>query len=85
MQSNKASDSHIINSLALQNLSSEEFREHRGEYAVLVEGRIASYHATNRDALIAACMKYRLGQFSVLKVEPQPVDMGFTDCANYPR
>lgn len=76
---------HITNSMVISRLSGDEVREHFGEYAILVDGRIESFHRTNREALASACAKYRYGQFSVQRVEPQPIDMGFTDCANYPR
>ncbi len=76
---------HIINSMVIARLSHDELQAHLGEYAVLVDGKIESYHVTNREALASASGKYRYGQFSVQRVEPQPIDMGFTDCASYPR
>ena len=61
-----------------------EIAAHLGEYAILVDGKIESFHKTNREALTAASRKYKYGQFSVQRVEPQPVEMGFADFANYP-
>lgn len=68
-----------INAEAMERLSREEMDRHRGQYAVLVAGEIASYHATNREALETACAKYVLGEFSVQKVEPQPIEFRFSE------
>jgi hypothetical protein len=76
---------HFINACAFAQLPRDIVEAHFGEFAVLANGKVESYHATNREALIAASRRFPAGTFSVQRVEPQPVDMGFADCANYPR
>ncbi|MFN0023960.1 MAG: hypothetical protein ACKVS5_08670 [Parvularculaceae bacterium] len=76
---------HRKNSRAISELPKGEFETHRGEFAVLVAGSVSSYHKTNREAILAARSNYVLGQFSVQRIEPQPVDVGFIDRADYPR
>lgn len=76
---------HIQNNKAIEALSRQEIEAHFGEYAILVNGRIVSYHPTNREALTVACKNYSYGQFSVQRIEPQPVELGFADFATYPR
>jgi hypothetical protein len=58
---------------------------HRDQYALLVEGRVEDYFSTNREALSAGHRLHGKRTFSVMRVEPQPVSVGFTDCADYPR
>ena len=76
---------HRQNSVALSRLSSEEFEKHRGEFAILIDGEVCAFHKTNREALVAAMRNYAGLHFSVRRVEPQPVDVGFLDLANYNR
>jgi len=76
---------HIQNNKAIESLSRQEIQAHFGEYAILVNGAIVSYHSTNREALTTASRQYAYGEFSVQRVEPQPVEMGFADFAKYPR
>jgi hypothetical protein len=59
----------VINRQAIERLSREEIERHRGEYAVFVDGRIESYHATNGEALEAACARHSFGEFSVQRIE----------------
>lgn len=69
----------LINSLAIERLSREEMARHRGEYAVLVGGEIESYHATCRAALEAAWAKHASGEFSIQRIEPQPIEFAFDE------
>jgi hypothetical protein len=46
-----------------------EIALHGGEYAVLVDGAVESFHPSNREALAAACARHLAGAFSVLRVE----------------
>ena len=75
---------HILNCKAIEALSREEIEKHFGEYAILVDGKIVSYHPSNREALTIASQKFVYGQYSVQRIEPQPVEMGFADLARYP-
>jgi len=75
---------HVVNNLALAKLTQEEIAAHFGEYAIMVDGDVVSYHSTNREAIKVAAQTYKIGSFSVQRIEPQPVDMGFADCADYP-
>lgn len=84
MAATNSNSVHVVNLMALSNLPQEEVEAHRGEFALMHNGVVESYHETKREALKAASAKYRRGQFSVQRVEPQPIDMGFTDCAAYP-
>lgn len=68
----------IINDTAMERLSLEEIEQHRGEYAVLVGGEIESFHPTNAEALAAAFTKHRDREFSVQRVEPQPIEIRFS-------
>lgn len=43
-------------------------RKRRQQYALISDGFIDSYHASNREALAAACRKYLGTQFSILRV-----------------
>lgn len=65
---------HVVNSLAIANLPKAEIEKHRGEFAILIGGAVCSYHKTNREAVLEARARYATGQFSVQKVEVQPVD-----------
>jgi hypothetical protein len=38
------------------------------QFALMCEGVVDSYHASNREALAAACRKYLETQFSILRV-----------------
>ncbi len=38
------------------------------QFALMCGGFVDSYHASNRDALAAACQKYLDTQFSILRV-----------------
>jgi hypothetical protein len=81
----KVESFHIKNSMALAAMSDEEFEKHRGQFAIVVAGEIRSFHETNREAITEARRKLSGQQYSVQKVEPQPVDVGFVDLANYNR
>lgn len=85
MSANSVDRTHIRNCKAVEALSKKEIDAHFGEYAILVDGKIESYHSTNREALTIANKKYPYGQFSVQRIEPQPVELGFADFAKYPR
>lgn len=76
---------HRQNSVALSRLPKEEFEKHRGEFAILIDGKVCAFRKTNREALTEAMQKYAGHHFSVRRVEPQPVDVGFLDLANYNR
>jgi hypothetical protein len=71
-------DIRIINRTAMERLSREEIELHRGEYALLVDGEIESYHATNAEALEAAFEKYRNGEFSVKRVEAPLIEVALS-------
>ena len=77
-------DTHVQNLQALKRLSAAQIGEHLGQYALFVQGRVQQYFNSNREALRTAVKHYALGEFSVLRVEPQPADTGFLDCADYP-
>ena len=62
---------HRLNAKALAAFSKAEIDAHFGEYAVLVDGRIVSYHKSNREALRQACANYASGEFSVQRIEPK--------------
>ncbi len=76
---------HRQNSVALARLGLGQISDHRGEFAVLVDGQVREYHKTNREAILAARDKYSDVHYSVCKVEPQPADVGFIDLADYHR
>jgi len=76
---------HIVNSVALARLSKEELDLHRGEYAIVMNGKVCGYHKTNRDAILEARRRFAGAHYSVRKVEPQPVDIGFIDLGDYNR
>ena len=76
---------HRKNSVALARLPKADFDLHRGEYAIVVDGKIESFHKTNREAIVEARRKFGGAHFSVRRVEPQPVDVGFIDLADYHR
>lgn len=78
-------DHHLENAKALARLPHHERASHEGEFAVLVGGKIVSFHATNSEALGEAWRTYGAGAFSVTRVEGCPAEMGFADCADYPR
>lgn len=72
---------HRKNSVALSRLSPLELDQHRGEFAVLIDGEVRSFYKSNREAIIAAREKYGRTHFSVCRVEPLPADVGFIDFA----
>lgn len=76
---------HRANSIALARLPKEEIDTHRGEYAIIVDGKVCAYHASNREALLEAHRRFAMMHFSVRKVETQPVDVGFIDLGDYRR
>lgn len=76
---------HRQNSVALSRLPKEEFEQHRGEFAILIDGKVRAFYKTNREALVEAMRKYADHHYSVRRVEPQPIDVGFLDLANYNR
>lgn len=78
-------DVHLVNLRAFLHLPEGEIQQHLGEYALFVEGRVTAYFPSNREALRVALQAHEIGEFSVLRVEPQPVDLGFLDCADYSR
>ncbi|GGD15213.1 hypothetical protein [Aquisalinus flavus] len=75
---------HIANSIALGKLPSDELEKHRGEVAILVDGEIRQFCSTLLDALNTAKHNFQAGTFSIMRVEPLPVDLGMLDCADYP-
>lgn len=81
----KFMDHHRVNFEALQKLSGPIFQSNLGKFALIRDGNIVSYFDTNRAALGEGRARYADGRFSVMRVEPQLVDMGFADCAAYPR
>lgn len=76
---------HLANYAAFLRLSNEEKLNHNGEYALFSDGRLIDYFQTNREAIKAAYDRRLQGKYSVQVVTPQPEDIGFFDCANYPR
>jgi hypothetical protein len=74
-------DVHLENLHALMRLSRAEFQQHLGEFALLVQGQVTAYFASNSEALRAALLRHAPGEFSVLRVEPLPADFGFLSCA----
>ncbi len=78
-------DQHRRNFEALVRLPKSEFQINLGKFALVRDGHVISYFDTNRAALTDAHSRFRDGRYSVMRVEPQPVDMGFADCAAYPR
>lgn len=81
----QATQLHIVNARALAALPPAEFHRHQGEFALLVEGAVVSYHQTNREALETGYRKCGRAHFSVMRVDPHPARVGFTVCADYPR
>ena len=75
---------HVENCKAFSNLSAEVFQEHKGQFAILVDGKVCDFFPTLSEAVRVANMQYGAGLFSIQKVEPLPVDAGFLDCADYP-
>lgn len=68
----------LANLRALMSLSRDEIQQHIGQYALFVRGQATAYFASNREALRAALEKHALGEFSVLRVEHLPADLGFS-------
>lgn len=76
---------HMANLQALALLPKHELHLHFGKYGIFVDGKVISYHDTNREAITTARQNYQFGEFSVQKIESQPVELGVATCANYPR
>ena len=76
---------HVANYGAFLKLSQEQKIAHDGEYALFDDGCLIAFYPTNRQAIQSAYQQGLQGKYSVLRVRPQPEDMGFFDCANYPR
>ena len=56
-----------------------------GRFALVVSGVIKGIYDTNREALREAKRSAFSGGASVLRIEPQPAQMGFLDRADDPR
>lgn len=63
---------HIINLAAVERLPRDVFEAHRGEYAVVKDGVIVSYHKMNREALTEAHKRFGKEKFSVQRIEIGP-------------
>jgi hypothetical protein len=72
---------HIRNARAIEAMAPEELAKRRGQYAIVVQGEIVSFHETNREALTIAAKTYAYGQCSVQRMEPFPAEIGFADFA----
>ena len=73
---------HIINFFSLAEAPLAELEAHVGEFVVLVDGKIKSFHQSNKEALLAAGKFYGDTKFSVTRVDHCPVDLGFVDFAD---
>jgi len=84
MGSNSIDEMHISNAKALAELDKNELSANLGKYAIFHEGQLIDYFETNREALREAVQKFATGEFSVMRVETQPVELGVASCADYP-
>lgn len=76
---------HIRNWEALSRLPGVEIEKHRGEFAIFVDGEAKGYYPTNKAAVRAAYDRFRNVEFSVLRVDVQPVELGSFHCGDDPR
>ena len=53
-----------------------------GKFAILVDGKIKSFHHTNKEAILKASEIYNGKPYSVMRVDQSPVDLGFVDFAD---
>ena len=58
---------------------------HRGEFALMNNGKVLSYFPSEADALAAGRRMFDDGVFSVQEVTDRPVDLGFFSHAINPR
>lgn len=84
MQAKRQATHHILNYGAFLEISQEDLVTHQGQFVLIANGQIVGFFPSNREALHEAYQRGLADTFSVLRVEPQPSDMGFFDCANYP-
>ncbi len=85
MPMNEIDSMHSTNLQALANLPRQELELNLGKYGLFVNGQLIGYFATNREAIVAARQSHQFGQFSVQRIETQPVELGVASCADYPR
>lgn len=85
MPLNRDDAHHLQNYSTLLMLNSETLLEQEGRFALVASGEVVDFFDTNREALSEAYSRGLAGKYSVMRVETKPEDMGFFDCANYPR
>jgi hypothetical protein len=56
-------------------------RDHRGQYALMKNGRIINYFSTAADARMAAEAFITDGLFSIQQVTDAPIDLGYFNYA----
>lgn len=76
---------HRTNLIGLHEALPDLVPQHLGKFALVIGGKVVNLFETNREALLAARASRQDDQASVMRVDPQPADLGFLDCADYPR
>ncbi len=76
---------HSKNNAAFLRLDRSIFKKHYGEFALLADGELCDFFKTINDALDRAAELGHRGKYSIMRVESQPIDMGFFDCAAHSR
>ena len=64
---------HRVNHEALMTLPTSEYDANKGRIGVFYQGRVVSYHDTNRDALREALSHWSWGEFSVQEIDKAPL------------
>ena len=58
---------------------------HRGEFALIRQGKVLSFHGTESEALAMGRDQFEDGLFSIQEITDRPVDLGFFSHAVNPR
>jgi hypothetical protein len=65
------------NYIAFKKVLDDILEEHCGEYALLKDRKVISYHPNAGDAERAGAAKFPNGIYSVQLVSREPIDLGF--------